>query len=364
MTRIAAVAPVLPPTRTPRRTSRRAGRLIAPIPGRRAVLERLHAASGVGTRHIVLPLEGYRDLGAFAAGERPVHPRSPPTSASGRSRARSSAAGLAPADVDFLLFTSVTGIAAPSLDALLVSRLGLRPDVKRMPSFGLGCVAGAAGIARVHDYLLGHPRRGRCAALRRAVLADPAARRRLDGEHRGQRAVRRRRRGRRPGGRRAGGRSGWPGRTWSPRRSALYPDTEDVIGWDIGGSGFRIVLDRRRSPTSSSGTSRPTSRLPRPRTSSRSPTSARWVAHPGGPQVLEAFARALDLPDERARRELAVARRRSGNLSSASVLHVLADTLAGRPAGARRTPASCSRSGPGVCAELVLLRWAARERRR
>ena len=60
--------------------------------------------------------------------------------------------------MDFILFTSVTGISAPSVDGLLVSRLGLRPDVKRMPSFGLGCVAGASGIARVHDYLLGHPR--------------------------------------------------------------------------------------------------------------------------------------------------------------------------------------------------------------
>ena len=55
------------------------------------------------------------------------------------------------------MFTSVTGISAPSVDALLVSRLGLRPDVKRLPSFGLGCVGGAAGIARVNDYLVGHP---------------------------------------------------------------------------------------------------------------------------------------------------------------------------------------------------------------
>ena len=61
-----------------------------------------------------------------------------------------------------MLFTSVTGIAAPSIDALLVPRLGLRTDVKRLPSFGLGCVAGAAGLARVHDYLVGHPTRSPC----------------------------------------------------------------------------------------------------------------------------------------------------------------------------------------------------------
>src|SRR5699024_8772853 len=43
-------------------------------------------------------------------------------------------------------------------DARLSNRLGLRPDVKRIPVVGLGCVAGAAGMARLHDYLSGHPR--------------------------------------------------------------------------------------------------------------------------------------------------------------------------------------------------------------
>ena len=52
---------------------------------------------------------------------------------------------------------SSTGVAVPTIDARLVSRIGLRPDVKRIPLFGLGCVAGAAGMARVHDYLRGFP---------------------------------------------------------------------------------------------------------------------------------------------------------------------------------------------------------------
>ena len=55
-------------------------------------------------------------------------------------------AGLDADQVDYVLFTSVTGMAAPSIDARLVPILGMRPDVKRMPSFGLGCVAGAAGL--------------------------------------------------------------------------------------------------------------------------------------------------------------------------------------------------------------------------
>ena len=51
----------------------------------------------------------------------------------------------------------MTGLAVPSLDARIAGRLGLRPDVRRVPIFGLGCVAGAAGIARLHDYLRGAP---------------------------------------------------------------------------------------------------------------------------------------------------------------------------------------------------------------
>ena len=61
-----------------------------------------------------------------------------------------------------IVSTTVTGVAVPSLEARIAGRLGLRADVKRVPLFGLGCVAGAAGIARLHDYLAGHPARSAC----------------------------------------------------------------------------------------------------------------------------------------------------------------------------------------------------------
>ena len=81
----------------------------------------------------------------------------------------------------------------------------------------------------------------------------------------------------------------------------------------------------------------------------------RFVCHPGGPKVLEAFEQALDRPRdafELTWKSLA----RVGNLSSASVLMVLGDTLAERrpPRGSYGLMISM---GPGFCAELVLLRW-------
>ena len=71
--------------------------------------------------------------------------------------------------------TTVTGLAVPTLDARIAGRIGLRPDVRRVPLFGLGCVAGAAGMARLHDYLRGDPDGVGCAARRGTVLTDTEA---------------------------------------------------------------------------------------------------------------------------------------------------------------------------------------------
>src|SRR5256712_9051636 len=107
-------------------------------------LEQLHRAVRVGGRHLALPLERYRELRSFAARNAAW------TEAAvdlGAEAVRSAllAADVTPAQVDHLYFVTVTGIATPSIDARLVDRLGLRADVKRVPIFGLGCVAGAGG---------------------------------------------------------------------------------------------------------------------------------------------------------------------------------------------------------------------------
>src|SRR5579863_5332011 len=72
-------------------------------------------------------------------------------------------AGLARRDIDALFVVSITGVASPSLDARLINRMRLRPDIKRTPIFGVGCVGGALGLTRAADYALAYP--GHCAAL-------------------------------------------------------------------------------------------------------------------------------------------------------------------------------------------------------
>lgn len=328
---------------------------VTPSGSQRALVDRIHAATGVRHRHLALPLDEYARLDGFTAandafirvgtdlGERAV------------SEALA-AAGLAPADVDLVVTASVTGIAAPSLEALLAPRLGLRPDVKRIPVFGLGCVAGAWGLARLHDYLLGHP--DDVAVLLSVELCSLTVQRDdlstpnivasgLFGD--GAAAVVM------VGANRAQGR---PGPTVLASRSRLYPDSQRTMGWDIGGSGFRIVLAASVADVVEQYLGEDVAGFLGDHDLKGSDVT-RWVCHPGGPKVLEAMERTLDLHDG----ELDVTWRslaRTGNLSSSSVLHVLADTLAGSdgtPPSEPGTPGLLLAMGPGFCSELVLLEW-------
>ena len=120
-------------------------------------LERIQRNTLVGGRHLALPMESYEGLRGFGASN-DAFIRCGLDLAERAIRDALAAAQLEPRDVDAIWSLSVTGIAAPSLDARLVNRLGLRSDVKRTPIFGLGCVGGAAGIARAADYLRAFPR--------------------------------------------------------------------------------------------------------------------------------------------------------------------------------------------------------------
>ena len=320
----------------------------------REVLERLHANAGVSQRHLALPLERYWELADFGEANDEFIRVATQLGAHAVTKALA-AAGVGPGDVDLIVSTTITGLAVPSLEARIAAEIGLRDDVKRVPLVGLGCVAGAAGIARVHDYLLGHP--DDIAVLLSVELCSLTVQRDdaslanlvasgLFGD--GAAAVVMVGSGRAPGLA-----AGQP--CVVATRSRLYADTERAMGWDVGATGLRIVLGVEVPDLVRSNVRGDVDRFLGDHGLTRADIGW-WVAHPGGPKVLEAMEEALEVD-----RDALIVTWRSldqiGNLSSASVLHVLADTLRDR------TPEPDSwglllAMGPGFCLELVLLRMA------
>jgi alkylresorcinol/alkylpyrone synthase len=260
-------------------------------------------------------------------------------------------AGLTPKDIDHIFFVTITGLATPSIDALLVNRLGLRPDVKRTPIWGLGCLAGAAGIARAADYLRGFP--DSTAVLLSVELCSLTLQKEdlsvpniiasgLFGD--GAAAVLLQ------GGKRADA----AGPRVLASRSSFYANTERVMGWEICDSGFKIVLSAKVPEMvnehfgsdvdgflSSHGLDRQSIK--------------HWLLHTGGPKVLKAIESTLQLQPSALHRTWA-SLQEVGNLSSASVLFVLGDFMESEEpqTGDHGLLAAM---GPGFCAELVLLQW-------
>jgi alkylresorcinol/alkylpyrone synthase len=358
VTRIVAARGAVPPYRYPQRQiSETLADVVLADPARREPMLRLHEATRVQTRHLVMPLEAYRDLNDFGRANDTFIDAGLDL-AEEATRAALEAAGLSAQDVDLVMTVSVTGVAAPSLDARLVPRAGLRSDVKRVPVFGLGCVAGAAGVARVHDYLLGHP--DDVALLLSVELCSLTFQRDDDsmpnvvasglfGDGAAAVVMVGERRARAMG---LDGSAGLP--EVVDTRSRFYADTERVMGWDIGGSGFRIVLSAGVADVIEANLGDDVRGFLEDH-ELKTADVERWVSHPGGPKILDAVQRALALP-EGALAHTWASLADTGNLSSASVLHVLERTLADSPPVAGSTGMMMA-MGPGFCAEMVLLRW-------
>jgi alkylresorcinol/alkylpyrone synthase len=313
------------------------------------ILERLHAATGVDGRYLAFPIERYPFAtwgeanncwieAALELGEQAIcHALHQ--------------AGASAEDIGAFFFVSITGVASPSIEGRLINRMHLNPRMKRVPIFGLGCVAGAAGIARAADYVKAFP--GEAALLLSVELCsltvqpgdlsvanlistglfgDGAAAVIVSGADL----------------------DGPPGPRIVATRSTFYPGTESVMGWDISENGFRIVLSREVPDVILGNLGRDVDQFLADQGLERGDIG-NWVIHTGGPKVLEATEAALGLAPGTLDASWSCLRK-TGNLSSASVLFVLDETLRNRRP-ATGTWGVLAAMGPGFCSELVLLRW-------
>jgi alkylresorcinol/alkylpyrone synthase len=318
-------------------------------------LRQFFASVEVNSRALALPLERYAELSDF--GQRNLAWRqvalelleqlTPVVAGQG---------GLPLDDVDILMSTTVTGLAVPTLEARLMNRLPLNKRARRVPLFGLGCLAGAAGIARLHDMLEGSARCGLLLAVELCSLTlqagdfsvanmvatglfgDGAAVVAMTGSQHPMalRAVEERR-----------------GCRVIDTRSVMFADSEHVMGWEFDSNGFSIVL-ANVVPAFAGG---PVCQelLDFLREHGLEPQDvAHWIAHPGGPKVMQAIEDGLKIKGalDISRRSLADV----GNMSSVSVLSILDQVLSSGQARPGDWGVLMA-MGPAFCTEIVLLRW-------
>jgi alkylresorcinol/alkylpyrone synthase len=357
--RIASVGTAFPPHRYPQTVitqalkERMQDKLDTP-----EIVDRLHRNCGVDYRHIMFPLDTLGRLsnfgetndlwikGAMELGQQAV------------CKALNHV-GLEPSDISAIFFTSVTGIACPSIDARLVNLMRFRKDIKRTPIFGLGCVAGAAGISRAIDYVRAYPDQyalllsvelcsltwqeddhSMAHIVASGLFGDGAAAVVVAGEE--TELAKRPTSVKRP----------------CPRvidtRSTFYPDTEHLMGWNIDHKGFNIVLSAD-VPDLVKKELRETVESFLADNSLSMGNICSYIFHSGGPKVLQAMESSLSLPAGALAASWNSLRQR-GNLSSASVLTVMQDFLLNRP-GSPGCYSMMGAMGPAFCSELLLLQW-------
>lgn len=313
------------------------------------MLARLHRNVAVEGRHLALPYEKYYDLKTWGSANDAWIQVAQELGEQALCRALHHA-GVEKSQLGALFFTSVTGISSPSIDALLVNRMGLPTNIKRLPIFGLGCVAGAAGIARAADYVRAYP--SQAAALVSVELCSLTIQKEnltvanlissgLFADGSAAVVV-------------TGSELNATGPEIVATRSVFYPDTEEMMGWKVSERGFDIVLSPEVPVLIREHLGHDVDSFLADHGHKRSDIG-NWVLHTGGPKVLEATAAALDLHNGQLDASWDCLKK-VGNLSSASVLVVLEDVMRNR----RPEPGTLgllAAMGPGFCSELVLLKW-------
>lgn len=295
--------------------------------------------AGVDTRYCVVPIDWFSDdkhwserNAAYLDGATALFTRA--------AQAALDKAGLRADQIDTVVTVSTTGIATPSLDARAHAALGFRPDIQRVPVFGLGCAGGVSGLALAQQLALAAPgsnvlmvavetcslsfrtdRMQKADIIATVLFGDGAAAAVLstkgDGPQLGM------------------------------GQQVLWPNTLQIMGWDVDDTGLGVVFDRSIPGFVTEHLAQAASQA----LDASGLTAAqidRFVCHPGGAKVITAIERALDLAQGSLDAERATLRD-YGNMSAPTVLFVLEGLLASRATGQMMLAAL----GPGFTASFL-----------
>ncbi len=345
--RLVAVATSVPPHVLEQRD---VARRVRAMFGSDELVQRLlpvFANSGIEQRYSCVPLEWYYETHDWAD-RNAVYIESSLELLERAAYAALDRAGARVDDVGAIVAVSSTGVATPSLDALLVERMGLPRSAKRLPVFGLGCAGGALGLARAATLAESVPnaltlflvvelctlsfRRDdvtKSNVVATALFGDGAAAALLSPDARnGPRVV--------------------------GSGEYLFEKTLDVMGWDVMSDGLRAVFSRD-IPALVNKRFRPVLDAYLAESGLSMADVDRVLPHPGGVKVLDALQDAFELPRNALDDSRAILRR-YGNMSSATVMFVLEHALADGclKDGAWRR-ALVTAMGPGFTAGFVTL---------
>jgi alkylresorcinol/alkylpyrone synthase len=301
----------------------------------------MFANTGIESRYSCVPMSWYEEPHGWAE-RNEIYLRTSTSLLEEATREALRRAGRDANDIDAIVVVSTTGIATPSLDALLMERMGLRRDVMRLPIFGLGCAGGTIGFARAATMARSMPGSlvlflvvELCAlSFRRddftksnivatALFGDGAAAALLE--------------------------AGDAGPALTASGEYTWPDSLDIMGWDVTGDGMRAIFSRD-IPSLVSTQLRDVALAFLAR-SGLDPTGIdRFVCHPGGAKVLDALEGAFSVPPGSLVEARAILRE-YGNMSAATVMFVLERTM--QSGDWHR--ALLSALGPGFTAAFALL---------
>ncbi len=259
-------------------------------------------------------------------------------------------AGLKPQDIDSIIYISTTGLSTPSIDARLINLLGLKRNIKRIPVWGLGCAGGAASLIHAFDYLVGHPKHNvlivavelcgltfqqndfsRSNFVATALFGDGAASVVASGDevkNSGPRII--------------------------AAQSTIWPDSLDIMGWNIVSEGMQVIFSRRIPGIVRKYMAENLQGFLKEHGLGLQDIK-HIIAHPGGAKVIEAYEQALNLTNGK----MDISRdilRKYGNMSSVTVLFVLNEFLRNGNA-APNDLGIITALGPGFSSESLLVRF-------